>query len=81
MDFDIPKYAQVNLLEPREIILHIRALFDLHDLLANGFEVEMIHFKKLLLDAGWSLNKIHQFIEKAAEYTRYEGLIDSMNRR
>ena len=77
MNMIYPEPAQVNIFEEREIILHMRALLDFHDLLRKGFEEEMSVFRKKLLCVGWGKNKINEMFQKAAEWTRYEFLIDS----
>ena len=78
MDCDFPKPAQVNLQNKREIILHIRALLDLHDLLEKGLDAELLSFRKLLEKEGWGKDRIDEMLHLASMRTRYEGLLDPM---
>lgn len=70
-----PLPAQVDYLNEREIILHMRALLDLHDLLLLGYDKEMQKFRIKLFEVGWSKEKITELLHKAAKHTRYEFLI------
>lgn len=70
-----PKPAQVDYLDERSIMLHMRALLDLHDLLANGYDYEMNRFRAKLLEMGWGNAALAELLHKAASYTRYENLI------
>lgn len=77
MNLDLREPAQVNLLDEREVMLHMRALLDLHDLLLNGFDTEMSNFRKKLISVGWGKDRLNEVLQKAAQWTRYEYLIDS----
>lgn len=77
MNLDLREPAQVNLLDEREVVLHMRALLDLHDLLLNGFDTEMSNFRKKLISVGWGKDRLNEVLQKAAQWTRYEYLIDS----
>ena len=70
-----PKPAQVDYLDERSIMLHMRALLDLHDLLLLGYDEEMRRFRAKLLEVGWSNKRTTEILQKAAEKTRYEYLI------
>ncbi len=64
--------AQLDFLNERAIILHFRALLDLHDLLLNGLDYEMEKFRKKLFEIGWSKDRIYELIHIASLKTRYE---------
>lgn len=67
----------IDMLDEREVMLHMRALLDLHDLLLNGFDTEMSNFRKKLISVGWGKDRLNEVLQKAAQWTRYEYLIDS----
>lgn len=69
--------ATVDLDDKQAIILHLRALLDLHDLLLNGHDAELEKFVKSLSSHGWGNTQIAEFIQQSSYYTRYESLIDS----
>ena len=69
--------AQVNLDDDEAIILHLRALLDLHDLLLNGYAAELEAFVKQLAAHGWGKTQIAEFIQKSSYYTRYEMMVES----
>jgi len=68
--------ATVDLEDPQEIILYMRALLDLHDLLLNGYDKELQKFVHVLAVYGWGKTQIARFIQQSSYYTRYESLID-----
>lgn len=70
-----PTPAQVDILNERSIILHIRALLDFHDLLLNGYETEFLNFTKKLHDVGWGENRINEFVQAASAGSRYNYLV------
>lgn len=67
--------AQLDYLDERAVVLHIRALLNLHDLLLLGWDKEMENLRKKLIDVGWGDNMILEFIQRACEHTRYEDLL------
>ena len=69
--------ATVDLMEPKEIVEHIRALLDFHDLLEHGWEFEWAQFSQQLLNVGWSRDRITKLLASASHNTHYEALIDS----
>lgn len=71
-----PEPAQVNYHDQKQIIEHLRALLDLHDLLAKGYDAELTPFLKKLREVGWGANFISDFMVRASYNTRYEALID-----
>ena len=74
----IKEAAQINLLNPKEIIGHFRALYDLWNLLENGLDAEEWKFILSLKSVGWGKEKINTFRLIAAQSSRYEILIPSM---
>lgn len=72
---EFPKSAQVDYLDERSVMLHMRALLDLHDLLENGYEFEMSKFRAKLLELGWGHIALAEILHKAASFSRYENLI------
>lgn len=72
-----PDPAQVDYLNERSIVLHMRALLDLHDLLLHGLDEEMRVFRLKLLDVGWGKDRLNELFQQAAAKTRYEFLIPS----
>ena len=69
--------AQVDLDNERAIVMYLRALLDLHDLLLNGYDVELQKFVRSLTAHGWGEMQIAEFILRSSRYTRYERMIDS----
>jgi hypothetical protein len=67
----------VDLDDQQAIILHLRALLDLHDLLLNGYDAELRTFVYALSTHGWGKKQIAEFIQLSSYFTRYEFLIDS----
>lgn len=72
---DFPEPAQVDFLNERKIIRHMRDLLNLHDLIEGGIEERMEKLRRKLLDIGWSRDKIHDMEMWASHNTRYEKLI------
>jgi len=75
MSATFPEPAQVDYLDERQVMLHMRSLLDLHDLLLFGYEYEMSKFRAKLLEIGWNNAALAEILHKAASYTRYENLI------
>lgn len=71
-----PLPAQVDYQDPKQIIEHLRALLDLHDLLEKGYDYELQSFRVHLREVGWGLNQISEFILQSSFHTRYEALVD-----
>ncbi len=69
--------ATVDLMEPKEIVEHIRALLDFHDLLEHGWDYEWRQFSQQLLGVGWSKDRINRLLAAASYNTHYEAMIDS----
>jgi len=65
--------AEVDVLSNSEIIQYIRDLINLSGLLENGFNSELLAFIRTLKKAGYSDDRIHQFITYAGYNTRYCG--------
>lgn len=68
--------ATVDLDSQQEVITYLRALLDLHDLLYNGYDVQLQFFVQSLSRHGWGKGQIAQFIQLSSYYTRYESLVD-----
>ena len=73
MSFSDP--AQVDLLNERAIVQHIRDMLNLHDLIDGGIEEKLEEFRKRLLSVGWSRDRVHVLEMRASHNTRYERLI------
>jgi len=67
--------AHVNFHDSRDVIRYFRDLFNLSKLLKNGLEYELAKFRKQLLEAGWSEDRINQFQCVATCGTVYEQYI------
>ncbi len=65
--------AEVDVLSNSEIIQYIRDLINLDGLLEKGFDSELLLFIQTLKRAGYSEDRIHQFITYASYNTRYGG--------
>lgn len=72
---NFPDPAQVDLLNERAIVQHIRDMLNLHDLIEGGIDERLTQFRKRLEDVGWGRDMIHQLEERASHNTRYEHLI------
>jgi predicted RNA-binding Zn-ribbon protein involved in translation (DUF1610 family) len=70
--------AEVDLLNPTEIVQYFRDLFNISDLLGNELDTMMLNFTRKLSGAGWGEVQIHQFITTAGYGTRYDELQDSL---
>lgn len=68
--------CQVNYEDPQQVVDHLRALLDLHDLLERGYDVELQVFLVKLREKGWGARQINEFMLLASYNTRYEALID-----
>lgn len=68
--------ATVDYEDPTQIIKHLRALLDLHNLLERGYDTELQPFLVKLREKGWGGRQISEFMLKASYHTRYEALID-----
>lgn len=68
--------AEVDLLKPFEIVQYLRDLLNLHDLLKNPLDLEILKFIKMLKKAGWNDFYIHGFINMSGYGTKYESLQD-----
>ena len=68
--------AEVDLLDDREIIQHIRDLLNLSDLLENGLNTELLIFIRKLKKAGYEDDKVNKFITYAGYNSRFEYLTD-----
>ena len=68
--------ATVDYQDPQQIIGHLRALLDLHDLLERGYDAEFVPFLAKLRQVGWGARQISEFTLQASYSTRYEALID-----
>lgn len=69
--------ATVDLDNPDEIIVFLRALLDLHNLLLRGYDNELEQFIHLLSQHGWGQAQISRYIQLSSYYTRFETLIDA----
>lgn len=65
--------AEVDLRNNGEVIQYIRDLLNLSNLLENGFNAELLVFIRKLKLAGYTDDRIHQFITYAGYNTRYGG--------
>lgn len=72
---NFPDPAQVDLLDERAIVQHIRDMLNLHDLIEGGIGERLEEFRKRLLDVGWGRDRLHGLEERASHNTRYEKLI------
>jgi hypothetical protein len=72
---NFPDPAQVNLLDERAIVQHIRDMLNFHDLIVGGIEERMREFREKLRDVGWGKEMIYMFEGRASHSTRYEKLI------
>jgi hypothetical protein len=70
-----PEPAQLDYLNERAVMLHMRHLLNLHDFLFRGFDEEMARLKAKLIKVGWGREMIEIMFRRAAEYTRYEVLL------
>ncbi len=68
--------ATVDYQDPKQIVDHLRALLDLHDLLERGYDAEVGPFLARLRVVGWGPKQINEFTLQASYNTRYEALID-----
>ena len=69
--------AEVDLLNPAEIVQHFRDLFNVSDLLGDELDIMILNFTKKLSGAGWGEVRIHQFVTTAGYGTRYDEIQDS----
>lgn len=74
--FDYSKSVCVDCQEPKQIVDHLRALLDLHDLLEKGYDAELQDFLVKLRVVGWGSVQIAGFIQQSSFHTRWESLID-----
>ena len=68
--------AMVDYQDPKQIVDHLRALLDLHDLLERGYDAEVVPFLTKLRQVGWGPKQINEFTLQASYNTRYEALIE-----
>jgi len=64
--------AKIDMMNPQEIIMYFRDLFNLANLLKNGLDYEIARFRKQLVAAGWKSETITKFQYAAACGTLYE---------
>jgi hypothetical protein len=70
--------AEVDLLNPTEIVQYFRDLFNVSDLLGDGLDTMMLNFTRKLSGAGWGEVQVHQFITAAGYGTKYDELQNSV---
>jgi len=68
--------AEVDFLNPTEIVQYLRDLLNLSDLLEGELNTMMLSFTKKLFNTGWGQIQVHQFITAAGYRTRYDELQD-----
>jgi len=64
--------AEVDVLNEKEVVQYIRDLYNLSNLLEKKLDEELLAFIQILKRAGYSGDRIHQFITWAGYGTRYE---------
>lgn len=62
----------IDLSSKREVMLHFRDLANMGKLLNMDVMGEITHFRKLCIDAGWSVQNIAKLEQRAYSYTRFE---------
>ena len=68
--------AEIDILNEREVVQHIRDLLNLSDLLERGFDMELLAFIRTMRQAGYGDESIHRFITYAGRGSRFEVLED-----